>query len=180
METFKEVVENFMQNKLVASIIIVIFSYLIYRIFHRIIKDGEKKSELKNNVSNKSKTYFKLMISIIRYVFIIVTILVILQINGINVSSMLAGLGILSVIIGLAVQDALKDIIRGASILSDNYFQVGDIVYLYQSKKVHKITAKTIVTQIDLENKSEQDTQYWVNPEDYKDDIARYFKIWRN
>lgn len=41
---------------------------------------------------------------------------------------MLAGLGIISVIIGLAIQDYLKDIIRGTSILSDDYFSVGDVV----------------------------------------------------
>ena len=50
------------------------------------------------------------------------------QINGVDVSSMLAGVGIASVIIGLAVQDALKDIIRGFNILSDHYFVVGDVV----------------------------------------------------
>ena len=66
--------------------------------------------------------------SIIRYVFIIITVLVLLQINGVDVSSMLAGVGIASVIIGLAVQDALKDIIRGFNILSDNYFAVGDVI----------------------------------------------------
>ena len=41
---------------------------------------------------------------------------------------MLAGVGIVSVIIGLAIQDALKDIIRGFSILSEEYFSVGDVV----------------------------------------------------
>lgn len=41
---------------------------------------------------------------------------------------MLAGVGIVSVIVGLAIQDALKDIIRGFSILSEEYFSVGDIV----------------------------------------------------
>ena len=54
--------------------------------------------------------------------------LIILQINGINVSSVLAGVGILGAIFGLAIQDLLKDIIRGSSILSDNYFSVGDII----------------------------------------------------
>ena len=62
------------------------------------------------------------------YVIIVITVLLILQINGINVSSLLAGVGIMGAVIGLAIQDWLKDIIRGTSILSDNYFSVGDII----------------------------------------------------
>lgn len=60
--------------------------------------------------------------------FIILVILFLLQINGVNVSSLIAGVGILSVVIGFIVQDAFKDIVRGTDILSDNYFSVGDVV----------------------------------------------------
>jgi small conductance mechanosensitive channel len=41
---------------------------------------------------------------------------------------MLAGVGIVSVVVGLAVQDTLKDIIRGISIISEDYFKIGDYV----------------------------------------------------
>ena len=66
--------------------------------------------------------------SIIKYLFIIATFLIILQILGINITSVIAGVGLLGAIFGLALQDFLKDIIRGTSILSDDYFKVGDIV----------------------------------------------------
>lgn len=52
---------------------------------------------------------------------------------------MLAGVGILSIVVGLAVQDALRDIIRGFTIISDRYFKVGDIV------KYKDITGKVIL-----------------------------------
>ena len=57
------------------------------------------------------------------YLLIIINIFAILQINGINVESILAGAGIIGIIFGFAVQDALKDIIRGMTILTDKYFQ---------------------------------------------------------
>ena len=56
-----------------------------------------------------------------------------------QVTSLFAGLGILSVIVGLAIQDWLKDIIRGSSIVSDKYFQVGDVV------KYNDIEGKVLV-----------------------------------
>lgn len=148
MEEVKDFFSNIIQNKLVDSLIVIIISYLIYRIFHRIVMKGEKNSRLNKSITNKGKTYFKMILNIIRYVFVIITTLIVLQINGVNVSSMLAGVGILSVIIGLAVQDALKDIIRGISILSDNYFSVGDTIrYGNIEGKVLELGLKTTKVQ---------------------------------
>ena len=41
---------------------------------------------------------------------------------------MIAGVGIISIIVGFAIQDALKDIIKGIDIISDNYYNVGDVI----------------------------------------------------
>lgn len=128
MEEGTEFLKGILSKEIIYSIIIVIISFITYELIKRLIKRSETKGILNKYMNNKSKTYFKMIISILRYIFIIVTLLIVLQINGINVSSMLAGVGIVSVIIGLAVQDALKDIIRGFSILSDGYFSVGDVV----------------------------------------------------
>ena len=148
MEEIKDFVSNLMKNNLVDSIIVIIISYLIYLIFHRIVIKGEKNSRLNKSITKKGKTYFKMILNIIRYVFVIITTLIVLQINGVNVSSMLAGVGILGVIIGLAVQDALKDIIRGISILSDNYFSVGDTIrYGNIEGKVLELGLKTTKVQ---------------------------------
>ena len=54
--------------------------------------------------------------------------LIILQFFGINVASILASVGIASIIIGFALQDALKDIIRGVEIITGNYYEIGDII----------------------------------------------------
>ena len=128
MENLKEAVTNLMQNQLFHSVVIILVSFFIYRVIHKIIMNGEKNSKINETISKRSKTYFKMIINILRYVFIVITILIVLQTNGVDVSSMLAGVGIASVIIGLAVQDALKDIIRGMNIISDNYFSIGDYV----------------------------------------------------
>lgn len=95
---------------------------------HGFIIKSEKNKTLNRKLNNKSRTYLKLTNNILKYIIIILTIIILLQANGIDVSSMLAGVGIVSVIVGLAIQDALKDIIRGFSILSEEYFSVGDIV----------------------------------------------------
>lgn len=125
MESFFSIIS---QSKIINSIIVIIVSFAIYKMIKSIILKSEKNDKIKEKLNKKSRTYIRMITSIIRYVFIIITVLIILQINGIDVSSMLAGVGIASVIIGLAVQDALKDIIRGFNIISDNYFAVGDVI----------------------------------------------------
>lgn len=130
--------------KLIESLISVIISFTIYKILTYFLfkKLGDKNLRVLNN--KKTKTYIKLLKSITRYIFIIATALIVLQINGINVSSMVAGVGIISIIIGFAIQDALKDIIKGFDIISDNYYQVGDVIkYKDNVGKVLAIGLKT-------------------------------------
>jgi len=127
MESLKETINKFCHFNIVDTVIIIIFSIVIYRIIYNLLLKG-MNSKIDKKISKKNKTYVRLITSILKYVFIILTVLVILQTNGINVSSILTGVGIVGVIVGLAIQDALKDIIRGFNILSDSYFAVGDTI----------------------------------------------------
>lgn len=87
---------------------------------------SDKKSKVFLN--KKRKTYLRMLKSIIGAAIIIVIVLIVLQLLGINVSSMLAGVGIASVVIGFALQDAMKDIFRGLEIVADNYYDIGDFI----------------------------------------------------
>lgn len=148
MNDIMKFLKDIVHTQIIASIIIIIISLLLYRTISFFLKKSEKKSNFKIFTGKKSETYIKLTRSLIRYIFLIVTTLIILQVNGIDVSSVLAGVGILGVVFGFAIQDWLKDIIRGASILSDNYFSVGDIVkYKDTEGKVLVIGLKTTKIQ---------------------------------
>ncbi len=76
----------------------------------------------------KRKTYLRMLRSVVIAAVIIIVILTVLQLLGINVGSMLAGVGIASIIVGFALQDAMKDIFRGLEIVSDNYYDIGDVI----------------------------------------------------
>lgn len=140
----KEILENIWFTRIVHSLLIIIVSLIIYKVIIFFLDKSEEKGKTRLFTSNKGKTYLRLIKSIIRSVFIILTVLIIMQTNGINVSSVLAGVGIFGVVFGLAIQDWLKDIIRGSSIISDNYFEVGDIIkYKDMEGKVLVIGLKT-------------------------------------
>ena len=126
MKDYLEFMSKILHTKIVNSIIVIMLSFLIYRVIAYLLSD--KNKSLKLFTSNRSKTYLRLIRSVVRYLSIMITILILLQINGINVSSMLAGVGIAGVIFGFAIQDVLKDIIKGLDIISDQYFRVGDVI----------------------------------------------------
>lgn len=148
MNEVKVFFENIKQLQIVNSVTIIIVSVAIYKGIVYFLSKSEKRNKLNIVDGKKRVTYIKLTRSLIRYIFIIITVLILLQINGVDVSSVLAGVGILGVVFGLAIQDWLKDIIRGSSILTDSYFSVGDIVkYKEIEGKVLVIGLKTTKIQ---------------------------------
>ena len=115
------------QKKVYGPIITIIIAMIIYKIFlgiiNHIVLDGKTELDKK-----RRKTLLDLFKSFGKYVVVIISLLVILEIYGINTTSLVAGLGVVGLVIGLSLQDTLKDIISGMSVIMDNYFVVGDTV----------------------------------------------------
>ena len=147
MDKLKNIMENQLIVKTITTFLIILISICLHSIVKKIINKNAERS-LKVLSNKKTKTYINLLKNLIKYIFVCITILIILQTWGININSILAGVGILGAIFGLAIQDFLKDIIRGSSILSDNYFSVGDIVkYKDIEGKVLELGLKTTKIQ---------------------------------
>lgn len=115
---------NFLNNKLIISVIAIMLGTIIYLVINNFLTRVAKK----RSHTKKGKTYIKLLGNISKYIILIIVILFILQVNGINISSIIAGLGVVSVVAGLSLQDALKDIIAGFNIIVDEYFAIGDVL----------------------------------------------------
>ena len=126
MKDFLKFINKLLHTSVINSVIVILICFFVYKVIAYFLSD--KNKHLRIFTSNRSKTYLRMIKSVVRYIFVLITILILLQIKGVNVSSMLAGVGIVSVIVGFAIQDLLKDIIKGLDIISDQYFQVGDVI----------------------------------------------------
>ena len=73
-------------------------------------------------------TFIGMLFNLLQYIVILVTIVLVMQVNGVNVTSIIAGLGIVGALVGLALQDTLKDVISGVNIYNNNFYKVGDMV----------------------------------------------------
>ena len=73
-------------------------------------------------------TIGKLVNSILKVVVWVVAVIVILAVWGVDVTALIAGAGVLTLVIGLGMQSLIADVIAGIFIVCDGTLQVGDIV----------------------------------------------------
>ena len=114
--------------KIIIPIVYIIIGEIVFLLLKRIVNRVKPKRELKITQIQKLNTMRILIINIIKYTIIIIVVLAIMSELGINVKSILAGLGIGTAIIGLAFQDLAKDVIAGFSIITDGEYEVGDTI----------------------------------------------------
>lgn len=114
---------------IVYPIIYIVIGIICYYIIRKIInKITTPKIDLKHPHQQKANTIRSVILNIIKYVIVILVVLAILSVFGVNVQSIVAGLGITTAIIGLAFQDLAKDLIAGVSIITENQYEVGDTI----------------------------------------------------
>ena len=77
---------------------------------------------------NRVRTLISLTKNILRYTVILAAICVILTIFNVDIVTILAGLGILALIIGFGAESLIADIVTGMFILIDNQYNIGDII----------------------------------------------------
>ncbi len=114
---------------IIVSIVYILIGIIIFGIFKRIIKRASNRNKfLKTAQKQRVKTISTLILNIIKYIILILVILAILSLYGVNVKSILAGLGIGTAIIGLAFQDLAKDLIAGFTIITEGEYEIGDTI----------------------------------------------------
>lgn len=87
-------------------------------------------------VNNKKVTkkigiaFIELLGNLVKYVSYIVLIILALSAFGVNTTELVAGLGIIGLILGLGVTSLIEDIVAGIFIIAERLFDVGDIIVL--------------------------------------------------
>ena len=120
--------EKVMVKEVVGTILVVCISILINgmikNVVHRFFHIDKKK--LKTKEEKRTITVVSLITNIIKYVIILIDVIIILGIYGIPTASIIASLGAVGVVLGLALQDTLKDFVSGFFIITDNLYRMGD------------------------------------------------------
>ena len=76
----------------------------------------------------KGRAILDITCSLIKYAAVIVLLFLILRSFGVDTTALLAGIGILGLVVGLGAQPLIADVIAGLFIVFENVFDVGDII----------------------------------------------------
>ena len=80
------------------------------------------------NKKGRTGTLATVLYSLIKYVAVIIAFCWILSIIGVNISTIFASIGILTLILGFGAESLVADLVTGVFILFENQYNVGDII----------------------------------------------------
>lgn len=123
MEIINKLLVREILTPVITILIAILLSMFTKKITKRIFQNQKNKIQDK-----KHKTVIVLVNSIIRFFIWAIALLIILDVFGVDTKSLIASLGIVGLVIGLALQDILKDFVAGMSIIFDNQYSIGDII----------------------------------------------------
>ena len=127
MEFFEKLFDIIMTKQIFGTAVVILVTFLLISMFNKGIEKIMIKGKTAFEVKRR-KTIVKLFQSIFKYVLVIIAMLVILDFYGVDTRSLIASLGVLGVVLGLALQDTVKDFISGIMLIMENYLAVGDTV----------------------------------------------------
>lgn len=124
---------EFMRNKIIIDIIsvaiVVLVCFFALKIVHKIIIKFFNRNKKKiNRNAAKLETLTKVFYSTVRVIIVFIAITIILDIFGINTSSLIATAGIGGIAIALGAQTLIADFVKGIFIIFDDKLRVGEWV----------------------------------------------------
>ena len=111
------------------SIIGIIIAYLAYVIIDVVVFRAWTKVSKKVGLDT-GESLANLIQGLLKFLLIILALLYVLDLWGVEITPLLAGLGIAGLAIALALQPVLANIFSGVSMIMDKSIRVGDLVYL--------------------------------------------------
>lgn len=135
--------DKILSKEVIAPFIIIIIAVIIYFVSKKIIKKLFK-FKTKGMDSKKLLTIQSLFLNILKVFIIVVSILMILDIYGLDTKSIIASLGVASAVLALSLQDILKDFVAGITIILEGQYRIGDTITIGSFKgEVIGLTLKT-------------------------------------
>lgn len=121
----------------IINILLIIIAFLLIRKFAKIIIEKiirkiivPEKNCSKKEEKQREDTLISIFLTTFNILIVIIVFLIILQQLGLDITPLLAGIGILGLAIGFGAQHLVRDIISGLFIIIENQYRVDDVVQL--------------------------------------------------
>ena len=121
METIKEYLGMISLERVLPSLLILVIGIFVVKLMLRVFDRALGRSKL-------NKTMFSFIKAVMRILLYALVILIAASCLGIDVTSLIAVLSVVSLAVSLSVQNALTNVVGSISLLATQPFQVGDFV----------------------------------------------------
>ena len=108
-------------GEIIPILLVIIISLMAVKILMKILEKGIKKSKLEKGLHS-------FVLKTVKIILYFIAVLIIADMMGIPISSLLATFSIVGVAASLAIQDTLSNIASGVTILATNPFKAGNYV----------------------------------------------------
>jgi small conductance mechanosensitive channel len=171
MNFFSKYYNSINKEKIIHTIVNIVFAIIIFIIFYSIakllfnkIKNANVKKILKEDKKDDnlsipkpnpqdskifSQLHRKFFAELIFYILILIGIIFALNKVGVNMNSFLVILGTIGFAIAFGLQKFVEEIVSGIAILVLNYFNIGDLIKVKETigyVKDFKLTNTTVIT----------------------------------
>ena len=136
-----ERITDYLATKLIPDLVVAFITflafYLLWKALQRLMASFFKHLDV-------DQTAQRFVLTVVKYGIFIMGLVMALSQLGINVGSLIAGLGVAGLTIGFAAKDALSNVISGLFIFWDRPFVIGDLVEIGgQYGRVEEITMRS-------------------------------------
>lgn len=106
---------------LLKIVLTIIGAFLIVTIFNKLVASLEKRGELQKGTLVHLKRFFQIIIYLVAGI-------IILYLLTVDITAMVAGLGVGALIIGFGLKDIIENWVSGVLIISGKTYAIGDVI----------------------------------------------------
>lgn len=114
-------------GKIVLAIVVYLISRIVYSVLKRLVNRIANRNFSGVN-NSKKKTVLSALMNFFKYLLYFIVITVVLEVFGIDTTSIIATAGIGGIAIAFGAQQVIQDLISGVFIILEDQFNVGDYV----------------------------------------------------
>lgn len=118
---FQQTLSQITTNKIFEAVIVAVVGLLVVKLLLKLLDRALRRSQL-------DETLKKLLHTLLKSALLFVTIIVVLERLGIEVTSLVAVLSVIGLAFSLALQNFLSNVAGGMQLLASRPFKVGDFV----------------------------------------------------
>ena len=118
---WKKLFSHISVEEIVPALLVLVVGLIVIKLLLKLLDTALRRSNLE-------KTAYTLLRSFLKILLLVVLVLILCSMMGVNVTSLVALLSVVTLAISLSVQNLLTNVISGIILLGSKPFKVGDFV----------------------------------------------------